>query len=109
MARYTDIQGTNRLDGYDVSVGYTAKDLLKDTSTNITTVEAPSYYKTAIAPIDFIMANNLNFCEGNIIKYITRYKEKGGVEDLKKAKNYLTYLIEHYNKKEKFENYNKGF
>ena len=46
-----------------------------------------------IEPIDYIVGNNLNFCEGNVIKYITRYKEKGGIEDLKKAKQYIDFII----------------
>ena len=117
MAKNTNIQNTRKLEDYDTTIkGYTAKDLVKDTSTvkaetttiKVSNLQAPSYYKTAIAPIDYIMANNLNFCEGNIIKYITRYKEKGGVEDLKKAKNYIEYLIEHYSENS-FESYNRGF
>jgi hypothetical protein len=35
----------------------------------------------------------MNYVEGNIIKYVTRYKDKGGLEDLKKAEWYLTRLI----------------
>jgi hypothetical protein len=35
----------------------------------------------------------MNYLEGNIIKYVTRYKDKGGIEDLKKAEWYLTRLI----------------
>jgi hypothetical protein len=35
----------------------------------------------------------MNYLEGNIIKYVTRYKDKGGLEDLKKAEWYLTRLI----------------
>jgi hypothetical protein len=48
----------------------------------------------AIQPWDFIIANNLGYLEGNIIKYVTRHKEKGGIEDLKKAQHYLQKLIE---------------
>jgi hypothetical protein len=36
----------------------------------------------------------MNFCEGNIIKYIVRYKNKNGLEDLKKARKYLDLLIQ---------------
>ncbi len=52
------------------------------------------YKNKKIQPIEFIQANKLNFCEGSVIKYVTRYKEKGGVEDLKKAKHYIEILIE---------------
>ena len=52
------------------------------------------YSDLAIEPIDFIAANNLGFCEGNILKYIARWKAKNGVEDLKKARWYIDFLIE---------------
>ena len=52
------------------------------------------YSNLAIEPIDFITANNLGFCEGNVIKYISRWKAKNGVEDLKKARWYIDFLIE---------------
>jgi len=53
-----------------------------------------SHYQTAIQPIEYIMANNLDFCEGNIVKYATRWRNKGGVEDLRKIKHYCDFLIE---------------
>ena len=56
------------------------------------------YNNKAIQPIDYIMANKLDFCEGNVVKYITRYKDKNGLEDLKKAKQYIEFLIEGYDK-----------
>lgn len=58
--------------------------------------EQEHYSKNKIQPIDYILANDLNFCEGNIIKYVTRYKHKNGLEDLKKAKHYLEILINNY-------------
>jgi hypothetical protein len=53
-----------------------------------------SHYKTAIQPIEYVFANRLGFCEGNIVKYVTRYKNKNGIEDLEKARHYLDLLIE---------------
>ena len=53
----------------------------------------PIHYNNKIEPRDYITANNLDFNEGNIIKYISRYKQKNGLEDLLKAQNYLNYLI----------------
>ena len=47
-----------------------------------------------IQPIEYIMANELDFCEGNVVKYVTRWKFKNGIEDLKKARQYLDFLIE---------------
>lgn len=60
-----------------------------------------SHYKESkIQPIEYVFANNLGFCEGNILKYITRYKSKNGIEDLKKARHYLDMLIENLEKQE---------
>lgn len=53
------------------------------------------YHKCKIEPIEYILANNLGFCEGNIIKYITRYKDKGKpLDDLRKIKVYVDYIID---------------
>lgn len=57
--------------------------------------EGGDHYKSkGIQPIEYIFANKIGFAEGNIIKYVTRWKDKGGVEDLKKARHYLDLLIE---------------
>jgi len=56
----------------------------------------PSYYghdQAVIECIEYIQSHAFDFLEGNIIKYVTRYEQKGGVEDLKKAKWYLERLI----------------
>jgi hypothetical protein len=54
-----------------------------------------SHYKDkAIQPIIYIHANNLGFCAGNVVKYITRYKEKNGAEDIRKAIHYCQLLLE---------------
>ena len=45
----------------------------------------PSYYRKKIEVTDFILEYDMGFAEGNIIKYVTRYKDKNGVEDLKKV------------------------
>lgn len=52
------------------------------------------YRKQPIQPWDYVAANGLGFFEGNVVKYVTRWKTKGGVEDLKKARHYLDKLIE---------------
>ena len=57
------------------------------------------HYKTMkIQPITFIMENNLSFAVGNIIKYVCRYDKKNGLEDIQKARQYLNFLEEKYNK-----------
>ena len=53
----------------------------------------PPYYRKGIETTDYIVSHSMNYLEGNIIKYVTRYKDKGGIEDLKKAEWYLTRLI----------------
>lgn len=54
-----------------------------------------SHYKDlAIQPVDYITKNNLGFIEGCVVKYVTRWKHKSGVEDLKKAKHFLEILIQ---------------
>lgn len=67
-----------------------------------TLIEIPSpikispkhYTDLEIEPWDYILANNLGYLEGNIVKYVSRYKKKGGREDLLKARTYLDKLIE---------------
>ena len=58
-------------------------------------VTNPTHYnERKMEPLDYIIANELDFLEGNIIKYITRYTYKGGVNDLLKARTYLEKIIE---------------
>lgn len=59
------------------------------------------YKDMKIQPIEYTLANGLGFCEGNVIKYVSRYKSKNGVEDLKKAKHYLELLIEQIEEEDK--------
>lgn len=53
----------------------------------------PPHYDFAIEPVDFIMRNGIPFCEGNVIKYICRWKLKNGRDDLIKARHYIDILI----------------
>lgn len=52
------------------------------------------YHQMKYQPLSFIMELGLNFCEGNIVKYVARYKFKNGLQDLKKAQHYLKFLLE---------------
>jgi len=54
----------------------------------------PDHYNKGIECWDYIVSHNMGFLEGNIIKYITRYKLKNGRADLLKAKEYLDKLLE---------------
>lgn len=57
-------------------------------------VAGDHYKKQAIQPVQYIHANGIGFFEGNVIKYVTRWRDKGGVKDLEKAKHYIEMLIE---------------
>jgi hypothetical protein len=59
------------------------------------TVERPEHYcgDGGIEPIRYILSHRMGYCEGNVVKYITRWKQKGGIEDLEKARKYLDFLI----------------
>ena len=54
-----------------------------------------SHYKSMpIQPMEFSMANNMDACQHTIIKYVARFRDKGGVQDLEKAKHVIDMLIE---------------
>lgn len=57
-------------------------------------IKKPMHYNQGgIEPIDYITKNKLSYCEGNVVKYISRWRFKGGIEDLKKAKQYIDFII----------------
>lgn len=56
------------------------------------------YSKHKIQPYTFITQNNLSFFQGNVIKYVVRYKDKNGIEDLKKIIHYCELEIENFQK-----------
>jgi hypothetical protein len=61
----------------------------------------PKHYPQSYDVIDFVKDNDLNFNEGNIIKYVTRCRKKGThLQDLQKAKDYLEREIDYLTKKE---------
>jgi hypothetical protein len=56
---------------------------------------AGTHYKDLpIQPAEYIHANALGYFEGNVVKYVSRWRKKGGVADLEKAKHYIDLLIE---------------
>jgi len=63
-------------------------------------VAGDHYQKLKIQPIEYILANEMQFCEGAIIKYISRWRDKGGIEDLRKIKHFCDFLIENEVKEE---------
>lgn len=91
----TDNEYLNQSD--DVVTKYLEKEAHKIASDLID--QQPHYTNNGIQPIQIMKANMSKeayrgFLEGNILKYPLRYKDKNGLDDLKKAKTYLTWLIE---------------
>ena len=70
------------------------QDNLRSLHENEEVTNPKHYVGLGITPLEYITANELDFLEGNVIKYITRYPHKGGVNDLLKARTYLEKLIE---------------
>ena len=52
------------------------------------------YKNLVIQPVEYITANNLSYLQGSVIKYVTRYQDKGGVEDLQKAIHFIKMMIQ---------------
>ena len=69
------------------------------------------YLKFKIQPSRFVVENKLLYPEGNVIKYILRHQNKGGKEDLEKAKHFIDMIIErdYEEKKEKTETWIEGY
>lgn len=56
------------------------------------------HYKTKIQPYDFVMTNDLNFFQGNVIKYAVRYLKKDQIKDLNKIIHYCELEIDRLRK-----------
>jgi len=66
---------------------------------SLTKQVAGTHYKDLpIQPVEYIHANGIGYFEGNVIKYVSRWKAKSGIADLEKAKHYIELLIEMENK-----------
>ena len=57
-------------------------------------INGDHYKSLTIQPVEYIHANNIPFLEGNVIKYVIRWRNKNGIADLEKAKHYIELLIE---------------
>ena len=54
-----------------------------------------SHYRgCAIQPVEYIYANGIGYFAGNVVKYVTRYKQKGGADDIRKAIHYLEMILQ---------------
>lgn len=81
---------------------YIREDLvIKNSAANEKQIDGTHYKDLHIQPWEIIERNNLNFWEGNAIKYILRWRKKAGVNDLKKAIHYLEKQIEIEENKQK--------
>ena len=58
-------------------------------------VTSPRHYHNDTSLMDYLISHNINFAEGNICKYVVRWREKDGLKDLYKARDYLNALIAH--------------
>jgi hypothetical protein len=57
--------------------------------------EGGDHYKNyKIQPVEFAMVNGLDLCQANVVKYVVRFRDKNGIEDLKKARHYIDLLIQ---------------
>lgn len=63
-------------------------------SANTYQVAGTHYTTKSIQPWEVIERNQMGFFDGNALKYLMRYKDKGGIDDLRKAKHYIEKLIE---------------
>ena len=77
-----------------VTVEQTGQNIITTFDSAIEKQVGGNHYKKAIQPVQYTYANGLNFFEGNVIKYITRHRSKGGKADLEKAIHYIEMLIE---------------
>lgn len=59
-----------------------------------TQVGGSHYKEMAIQPMEYSMANGLDACQHTIVKYVTRFRQKGGIQDLEKARHTIDMLIE---------------
>ncbi len=67
---------------------------LNGTSALDVQVSGNHYKDLPIQPVEYIHANNIGYFEGNVIKYVSRWRAKNGIKDLEKAKHYIELLIE---------------
>ena len=79
----------------------TDKNILDEAFPQYTQVGGNHYTKFPIQPYEFISKNDLSFFQGNVVKYVCRYLNKNGVEDLEKIKHYCDLEIKKLKDKNK--------
>lgn len=58
-------------------------------------MKTPKHYESAITPVEYIVANGLDFLRGNVVKYVSRDKKKNGAEDIRKAIHYCEMILKY--------------
>ena len=78
-----------------MATGDVIDSIRKETSKPIftTQVGGSHYTRMAIQPLEYVIANGIGFVEGSVIKYVSRWRFKNGLEDLRKAHHMLGVLI----------------
>lgn len=92
-----NLKGENMGSHYEAIHGYRDERHERPTDKQI---GGDHYIKHSIQPIDVIREYSMDFFEGNALKYLLRYKEKNGIEDLLKCKDYIDMIIDNINTKE---------
>jgi hypothetical protein len=88
-----EIDNQTKVDAVSFQTGFDAASVKEPSALDIQ--EGGDHYKRMkIQPVQYILANNIGFAEGNVIKYVSRWRNKNGIEDLKKARHFLDILIE---------------
>jgi hypothetical protein len=75
-------------------------------SSSLSKQECGNHYKDLpIQPVEYIYANGIGYMEGNVIKYVSRWRKKNGIDDLRKARHYIDMLIELEVRKDKADDW----
>lgn len=86
--------GNQYLKEYELNIISNPREVVTVEKASEKQIAGNHYKKLKIQPMQYNLANNMNYAQANAIKYITRYKDKNGIEDLKKAIHCLELLIE---------------
>lgn len=94
MDSWTPIHSTTVQEIEDYMRSLNLPEKVTQKGANSKQVSGSHYSDKEIQPWDYIHANNLCYFTGNCVKYVSRWRDKGGIDDLKKAIHYLEKLIE---------------
>lgn len=85
---------TNKWSEHYLEAAPLTPETVKANPTALDTQIGGDHYKSMkIQPIEYAMANKLNPCEFNVVKYVSRHRNKNGLQDLIKAKHMIDVLI----------------